>query len=419
MKEQRPLLIAILISSFLGPFLSSAINVALPQISDDLSMNATELTWVNMSFLLASAAFMIPLGKIADRVGRKLIFVLGNLIVLITALFCLFVDDSFVFLSLRFFQGLGSSMMFVTSMAIITAAFPKEKRGKYIGIAVTAVYLGLSAAPFLGGIFISVFNWKSLFIITITNSLLVIVLMALHKGKDWKDEHKKPFDLIGSFVFVIFMFMFMYGFAHLAEDILSQVICGVGAGGLLLWVIIEYKQENPIFDVRFFGSNRVFAFSNLAALINYASTFAVAFLLSLYLQEVRGLDPKETGTVLLIQPVVMAIFANIAGRLSDKHPQHILASSVMTLSAIGIALLFFVGEESSYVLIYTALVVLGMGFGLFSTPNTHAVMNTVEPKKFGMASASISTMRISGQMISMGLAALFINWLIGSEDITA
>ncbi|MBN2729289.1 MAG: MFS transporter [Bacteroidales bacterium] len=417
MKEQRPLLIAILISSVLGPFLSSAMNVALPQISDDLNMNATELSWVNMSFLLASAAFMIPLGKIADRVGRKAIFILGNIIVLITAIFCVTVSDSFVFLSLRFIQGIGSSMMFVTSMAIITSAFPKEQRGKYIGFAVTAVYLGLSAAPFLGGIFITIFDWKSLFIITIINSVIVILLMMLHKGKDWKEERKMRFDITGSVVFVIFMTLFMYGFAHLIDDTLSQILCGTGAAGLVLFVVIEFQQKNPVFDVRFFASNRVFAFSNLAALINYACTFAVAFLLSLYLQKSRGLNPKDTGLILVIQPIIMAIVANIAGRLSDKYSQRLLASMGMMLSAIGIALLFFVQIDSSFTLIYVALFVLGIGFGLFSTPNTHAVMNAVEPKQFGMASASISTMRISGQMISMGLAALFINWLLGSAKI--
>ncbi len=418
MKNNQALLIAIIISSVLSPFLSSAINVALPQISAELGMTASELSWVNMSFLLASAAFLVPLGKIADHLGRKKMFLIGNGVVLLTSIACIAVDNTFAFLALRFVQGIGSAMMFVTATAIITSAFPRESRGKYLGYNVTAVYLGLSAAPVLGGFFIELFDWHSLFIISIINSIVVVVLVLFHQGDDWKESRKTPFDYLGSIVYIVFMTLLMYGFSHITS-FESQIMAAIGALGIVGFILYEYRIPNPVFDVKFFGSSRVFAFSNLAALINYAATFGVGFLLSLYLQYTRGLNPGQTGAILMVQPVVMAIAANISGRLSDKYESRILASLGMLISAIGIGMLFFITIDTPFSFFYGALAVLGLGFGLFSTPNTHVVMNSVEPARFGMASASISTMRTSGMMISMGLATLFINWIIGAQKISS
>ncbi|MPM10345.1 Riboflavin transporter RibZ [bioreactor metagenome] len=417
MRNQRLLLIAIIISSVLSPFLSAAMNVALPMLSSDLGMNASELSWVNMSFLLASAAFCIPLGKIADRIGRRQIFLLGNIVVLLTSGACLLAQETYFFLSLRFLQGIGSSMMFVTATAIITSAFPKESRGKFLGYNVTSVYIGLSAAPVLGGFLIQYFNWHSLFYITIINSIAVIFMLLFYKGEDWKEQNKEPFDYIGSVLYIVFMSLLMYGFANITHGF-AQIMTATGAIGIIGFIVYEYKLKQPVFDVRFFASSRRFAFSNLAALINYAATFAVGFLLSLYFQYSRGLSPGATGAILMIQPVIMAVTAIISGRLSDKYDSRILASSGMLLSAIGIGMLFFINDETSLGFILAALSVLGLGFGFFSTPNTHSVMNSVEPRQFGMASATISTMRISGQMISMGMAALFISWIIGAQKVT-
>jgi len=418
MRNQRLLLIAIIISSVLSPFLSAAMNVALPQLSKDLGMNAAELSWVNMSFLLASAAFCIPLGKMADRIGRRKMFIIGNYIVLLTSAACIFAQETYFFLALRFIQGIGSSMLFVTGTAIITSAFPKESRGKFLGYNVTAVYIGLSAAPVLGGFLIEFLSWHSLFYVSIINSIIVVVLMHFYHGDDWKMGRNEPFDWIGSIVYIVFMSLLMYGFANIIHPE-ALIMTTIGAIGVVGFVLYEYRRTHPVFDVRFFGSSRRYAFSNLAALINYAATFAVGFLLSLYFQYTRNLSPAATGAILMIQPVVMAVSATISGRLSDKYDSRILASSGMLLSAIGVGMLFFANAETPHEFFYTALAILGIGFGFFSTPNTHSIMNSVEPPQFGTASATLSTMRISGQMISMGMAALFISWLIGAQKVNA
>ena len=416
MPNQRLLLIAIIISSVLSPFLSAAMNVALPQLSRDLGMNAAELSWVNMSFLLASAAFCIPLGKIADRIGRRKVFIAGNYIVLATSIACIFAQETYFFLALRFIQGIGSSMLFVTGTAIITSAFPKESRGKFLGYNVTAVYIGLSAAPVLGGFLIEFLSWHSLFYVSIINSAIVVLLLHFYKGEDWKTGANARFDWTGSVIYIVFMTLLMYGFANITQ-LEAQIMTALGAAGIIAFVAYEYRLQHPVFDVKFFASSRRYAFSNLAALINYAATFAVGFLLSLYFQYTRGLSPAATGAILMIQPVVMAVSATISGRLSDKYDSRILSSAGMLLSAIGVGMLVFSNAETPHGFFYAALAILGLGFGFFSTPNTHSVMNSVEPPQFGTASATLSTMRISGQMISMGMAALFISWLIGAHRV--
>ena len=416
MKNQRLLLFSIVLSSILSPFLSAAMNVALPQLSADLKMNAAELSWVNMSFLLASAAFCIPLGKIADHIGRRKIFIIGNYIVLITSAACIFIYNSGFFLIIRFIQGIGSSMLFVTGTAIITSAFPKESRGKFLGYNVTAVYIGLSAAPVLGGVLIEFFTWHSLFYVSIINCLIVLGLMHFYSDMDWKMDNKERFDFIGSAIYVVFMSLLMYGFANIIHTY-ALILTIVGLIGIIGFILFELKIKYPVFDVRFFKSNRRYAYSNLAALINYAATFEVGFILSLYFQYTRNLSPAETGAILMIQPAVMAIFATFSGRLSDKYDSRILSSLGMLISAFGVGMLAFTSCETPMQFFFVALVILGLGFGFFSTPNTHSVMNSVNPEQFGTASATLSTMRISGQMTSMGMATLFISWIIGSQKV--
>ena len=243
-------------------------NVALPQLSADLKMNAAELSWVNMSFLLASAAFCIPLGKIADHIGRRKIFIIGNYIVLITSAACIFIYNSGFFLIIRFIQGIGSSMLFVTGTAIITSAFPKESRGKFLGYNVTAVYIGLSAAPVLGGVLIEFFTWHSLFYVSIINCLIVLGLMHFYSDMDWKMDNKERFDFIGSAIYVVFMSLLMYGFANIIHTY-ALILTIVGLIGIIGFILFELKIKYPVFDVRFFKSNRRYAYSNLAALINF------------------------------------------------------------------------------------------------------------------------------------------------------
>jgi len=414
---RRLVLFAILITSFINPFLGAAINVALPAISEDFSLGAIGISWVSMAFLLSSAVFLVPLGKLADIKGRKRIFFIGNIIIAVSSILCALSTTGNMLILLRAVQGIGSAMVFGTGIAIITSVYPPTERGKAIGFTVTAVYIGLSLAPFLGGILTQYLGWRAIFYVTVPFEVLVIWIIWRYIKTEWADARGEKFDISGSLIYLISMSAFMFGFSRLPE-LSAIVLAAAGLSGLVGFSLLEMKLESPIFNMRLFASNRLFAFSNLAALINYATTFAITFLLSLYLQYIKGLSPRDAGMILITQPVLMAIVASISGRLSDKYEPRILASAGMGVLVAGLLMLTFLSADTSLTRLVMILAIVGFGFGLFSSPNTNAIMGSVDRKFLGVASATVGTMRLTGQMMSMGIATLILQLFIGNQPIS-
>ncbi len=236
--------------------------------------------------------------------------------------------------------------------------------------------------------------------------------------EEWADAKGEKFDLGGSILYVFSMSAFMYGFSRLPE-VPAIVLVAVGLLGLIAFVILEMRLKYPVFNMVLFSSNRLFALSNLAALINYATTFAITFLLSLYLQYILGMSPRDAGMILITQPVLMAIVASISGKLSDTRDPRILASIGMAIIVVGLIMLTFLTETSSITYLVVILAVVGFGFGMFSSPNTNAIMGSVHKKYLGLASATVGTMRLTGQMMSMGIATLILQIFLGNRAISA
>ncbi len=416
--SRRLILILIIITSFINPFLGAAINIALPTISQEFSMGAVGMSWVAMAFLLSSAVFLVPLGKLADIKGRKLIFLTGNIIITATSILCAFAQSGGMLIGLRALQGIGSAMVCGTGVAIITSVFPPRERGKAIGITVTAVYIGLSLAPFLGGILTQYLGWRSIFYVTIPFGILVVWITRKFIKEEWADAKGEKFDLPGSIIYLLSMSAFMFGFSRMPETS-AIILLLAGLLGLVGFTLMEMKVKFPVFNILLFTSNRLFAFSNLAALINYATTFAITFLLSLYLQYVQGLSPRDAGMILITQPVTMAIVASISGRLSDIYDPRILASTGMGIIVGGLVMLTLLTEQSPISYMILILAIVGFGFGMFSSPNTNAIMGSVDKKYLGIASATVGTMRLTGQMMSMGIATLILQIFIGNKPISA
>jgi len=418
-KTSRSLILfVVILTSFINPFLGAAINIALPSISEEFSLGAVRMSWVAMAFLLSSAVFLVPLGKLADIKGRKRIFFIGNIIIALSSVFCALSPSGGMLILFRAIQGIGSAMVFGTGVAIISSVYPPKERGKAIGITVTSVYIGLSLAPFLGGILTQYLGWRSIFYATVPFELLVIWITWRYIKEEWADAKGEKFDLSGSVIYLFSMSAFMFGFSRLPE-LSAIVLAALGLLGLIGFVIHEMKLISPIFNIRLLSSNRLFAFSNLAALINYATTFAITFLLSLYLQYVLGLSPRDAGMVLIAQPIMMAIVASISGKLSDKYDPRILSSIGMGVIVGGLIMLSFLTEHSGITYLVVILAVVGFGFGMFSSPNTNAIMGSVDRKYLGVASATVGTMRLTGQMMSMGIATLILRVFIGNNPISS
>jgi len=416
--ERRTVLIIATLAAFLTPFMGSAVNIALPSIAAEFALDAVSLSFVASSYLLGTAMFLVPFGRCADIYGRKRIFTLGVAVFTASALLSALATSGLQLILFRFIEGLGSAMIYGTGVAMITSVFPPHERGRALGINVTAVYVGLSIGPFLGGYLTGFLTWRSIFLTNIPLGIYIVYQIRRHLTKEWADARGERFDIVGSVFYSAMLLSVMYGFSHLPE------IGGVAAivAGVLLSVVFyawETRTPDPVLDIPLLASNRAFAFSNLAALINYGATFAVGFLLSLYLQVVRGFDPGTAGLVLITQPVIQALFAAPAGRLSDRIEPQYVASAGMALTAVGLALLTFLTPVTPIGYIVASLVLLGFGFALFSSPNTNAVMTSVDRSLYGVASGMLATMRTTGMMFSLGFVTVIFAVFIGTTQIGA
>jgi EmrB/QacA subfamily drug resistance transporter len=409
-------LLAATIASFFTPFMGSSVNIALPSIGLDFGADAIILNWVTNGFLLAAAIFAVPFGRVADIHGMKKIFTYGIILFTVASLLCALSPDSFTLIGSRILQGIGSAMIFVTGLAIISSVYPPHHRGKAIGINVAAVYVGLSFGPVLGGLMTQYLGWRSLFLLMIPFGLLVTAIVFWKLNDEWAASRGEKFDFVGSILYSLMLFLVMYGFSSLPQmDGWAMLILGVaGFFAFLRW---ELKTKSPVFNVRLF-KNTAFTFSSLAALINYSATFAVTLLLSYYLQYIKGLEPQTAGLILVAQPIIMAITAPIAGRMSDCFDARLIATTGMATVTLALFTLTFIDGNTPLNDIIIGLGVLGLGFGLFSSPNTNVIMGSVERRFYGVASATVSTMRLIGQTMSIGIATLVFSLFIGRVQLT-
>jgi EmrB/QacA subfamily drug resistance transporter len=404
-------------ASFLFPFMLSAVNIALPTIGRELSLDAVMLGWIATAYLLSSATLLVPFGRIADIYGRKKIFICGIVILTLSSLFSGMANSATMLISCRVFQGVGGAMLAGTAVALLTTVFPTKERGKVLGINVAATYIGLSLGPVLGGLLTQHLGWRSIFFLGALLGLAVIGVVLWKLKGEWTGAKGERFDLAGSVIYVLGLVALVYGFTLLPALLGVWLIVG-GAIGLSAFTRWEMKTRSPVLDLSLFRNSKAFTFSNLAALINYSATFAVTFLMSLYLQYLKEFNPESAGLILVAMPAMQAIFSPLAGRLSDRIEPRLIASAGMALTTVGLVIFIFLNEGTSLELIIGNLILMGFGFALFSSPNTNAVMSSAPNTAYGVASATLATMRQVGMVLSMGVAMLTFTLYIGRVQIT-
>ncbi|MGI6784931.1 MAG: MFS transporter [Aminivibrio sp.] len=406
------------LTSFLPAFMLSSVNIALPSIQKVYGASAVWLSWVATSYLLSSGVFLVPSGKMGDIWGRKKILSVGLWVFILSSALGPMAPNIVIFLLLRAAQGAGGSLMLTMSMAILTSVFPAAERGKALGVNAASIYLGSSAGPFFGGLIISVLGWPSVFFLNGALSLAALVILKTRVPFEWREGSSRGFDMPGFVIYGTALVAVMYG-ASILPSAPGWVITGGGVALFSSFLRRMLRSEEPLFDVRLFSGNRIFAFSNAAALINYAATYSVSFLLSLYLQYIKALSPREAGLIMVTQPFLQAVLSPYAGRLSDRIEPGLLASGGMFSTASGLLILSFLGWNTPRILVYAALILLGVGFAFFSSPNTNAIMSSVPARFYGAASGSVGTMRVLGQMGSMTLITIIFSVYIGGEQITS
>lgn len=404
------------ISSFITPFMSTSLNLALPIIGKEFSADAILLGWIVTAFLLSTSALLLPIGRISDIYGRKQILLIGLLIFGISSIFGIFSNSINYLIILRIIQGIGSAMIFGTAIAILTSVYPLEERGKALGINIAATYIGLSSGPFFGGILTQYFGWRSIFLISGIIGILAFFATKRYVLNEWCDAKGETFDYSGSIIYAVSLALLVYGFVNILTNgyifILASLLFGI------LFIKRELRIKHPVLNLKLIFENLAFSMSNLAALLNYGATYAVSFLISFYLQSLRGFSPQDAGIILLTQPLIQAIFSPITGKLSDRIEPRILASIGMAITGLGLFLFTFIQIDTNIYSIVLNLILVGLGFAIFSSPNTNAIMSSVEKKFAGIASAMLATVRILGQMGGMAIITVLIAFYVGNNPIS-
>lgn len=413
---KRSVLTVTAFASFLTPFMGSSINLALPSIGDEMGVNAVTLNWIVSSYMLTTSILLLPAGRIGDIMGRKKIFTAGLVIFTLSMILLSFTPGIRWLIGVRILQGAGGAMMFGTNMAILTSVFPPGERGRAMGINVTAVYAGLASGPFLGGILTRYLGWRSIFAFLIPMGIISLILIRRKMKGEWAEARGESFDWQGAVIYGLSIAGLMYGFSKL-PSMQGWVITASGLVLVPLFIMREKGALHPLFDITLISRNRVFAFSSLAALIHYAATSAVGFFLSLFLQYIKELGPRDAGFVLMAWPVTMTLISPAAGKLSDNRNPGVLASTGMAISSAGLVLLCFINEHTSVTFIVAVLVIMGAGFSLFSSPNSNAIMSSVEKRQLGNASGMLGTMRNVGQTFSMAIALMLLALYMGEAKI--
>lgn len=416
MRIHTAALAAASVASFLVPFMMSAVAITLPVVQVELGASAVQLSWVGGSYILALAAILLPVGRLADILGRRRTFVWGTAAFVAFSLCASLAWSVTSLIALRVLQGVGAAMILTTAVAIVTEIYPRGERGRVMGILVACVYLGLSVGPLVGGMTTSLAGWRAVFFLSLPPGLVAWV-MARRIKDEWRPAQGESFDLLGSLLYAAFVVCCVSGLTGLAQPARGLPLLGAALilGGF--FALRSRRIVHPLIDLTLLTANRVFLLSSLATLINYAGTFAVGFLLSLYLQVVKGFTPMHAGLILIVQPVVQSLLSPLAGILADRFNAAWLASLGMALCALGLWALGGVGVQTGLWEIGAILALQGLGFALFASPNMIVVMGSVEPRDYSIASSLVATMRTFGMTLSMGVSAVVFGFLLHDRPV--
>lgn len=414
-KEQLTTIFVVITTAFITTFTGSALTLAVPAIGRYFGVSAGFVGWLVTAYTLVVAAFSVPWGRIADLTGRKRILVIGLIVFTATSAICYFASSMWMLIIFRGIQGIGAAMIFSTNTAILISAFSSKERGRILGMSVAATYVGLSAGPAIGGFMNHNFGWRSIFILVGVIAMIALAAAWRALPSDRKNEGKQDFDIAGIILFIAMIVMMMYGLSAITGGLIPVIITAAGLLLAVMFVRHELKVKSPVVQVRMFSHNIAYSFSNLAALMNYGATFAITYLLSIYLQVVMGYSSQAAGLILIVQPALMAILSPRAGKLSDRISPFKLASAGMGLCAAGVLICAFLETGSTLAMVIVALAVTGIGFAMFSSPNTNAVMACVEKQDYGVASSILATMRSVGHTLSMVIVTIVVNLYMGSQ----
>jgi len=447
MHQKWLILASVACGTFMATLDSSIVNVALPSITAEFHTGIAHSRWVVIAYLFSITGLLLLFGKLADVLGRKLVFNLGYVIFTIGCLCCGMSRDISQLILSRGLQGFGAAMLMANGPAIIATAFPPNERGKALGTLAMVVSAGLAMGPSIGGFLVKFVGWPSIFFINIPFGILGTILVqkymptciGLNAKTDpliFERERALPlsvrlqvyasklryFDWLGAFMWMFIQFG--YSLAIDRENVLGlagplQRLVSFGSIGLLLLFLVwELSVHEPVLDLSLFRS-RAFLVLNLSGLFQFVAISGITLLLPFYFQNVRGLHPHEVGLIMTAVPMTIFFVAPISGRLSDKYGSRALSTFGLALICASIAALAIPGtglSSSNPNAILINLVFIGCGVGLFQSPNNNAIMGAVKPESLGVASALLATVRNLGLVTGVALSTSLLMHFYGEHS---
>lgn len=413
-------LVTVCIAQFMAPFMLTAVGVALPSLGRELGATAMQLGLIEQLYVVSMAMGMLAFGRYGDIAGQRRVLLPGLAVFTVMTCSLGFTRSVEMVAFQRFLQGIGACMMLSGSLALVAAAYPPELRGRKIGIVSAFTYAGLSVGPVLGGYVTGHFGWRYVFLMSAPLGIAATGLCLFGMREGPRNASGERMDWRGGAFYAVSVGLFMLGAAHARELPLGPAMLGGGLLGLAIFLRLQARTRCALLDMHLLASNRFFTLSCLAALGNYAATFGITFLMSLYLQYAKGFSPRMAGFVLLFQPILQMVASPIAGRLTERIPADKLATVGMLISSAGLfAAAATLSTTTPLWLLIVLLAVIGAGFGIFITPNSTAIMGSVQKRQFGLASGMIAAMRTLGMAVSMTAVTLIFSLLMGKATITA
>ncbi len=410
------LITAVCLTQFCTSFMGSSLNVAVAALASDFGVEPQSITWVINLFTTMCAAFLLCATAVAERFGYRRTYSTGLALAATSCLLMALCPNYELMLIGRALQGLVFSLIFCTSFAILVSNISKEKRAVGIGLATASVYCGLSLSPVIAGLVIDFFSWRGIFLIAACGLSTAFKLSCRIKKDEPQFKRTKFFDLSLSFAG---LFMILISLSLLSFGNIVLVLSAVGVLTFAYFLLRQSRQKNPLLSVTLFRDNQDLRWALVASYFNYMSNFSLTFLLALHIQYVLGLSASMTGILLLIQPITMMLLSVFSGKLSAIINVQVMTLIGMALITLAFVMLAFLNADSSLIYMLSGQFICGVGFGLFSAPNTNIVMSSVQKEKFALVSALQSLTRTAGQASSMAAATWllthFIDTAVGSS----
>lgn len=409
-------LFIILAGSFFSPLLMNSSTLAIPAIADDMQFTATIVSWFTLVQVLATACFVLPAGKLADRFGRRKMFIIGMAVCCLACFIGGLAFNGYLILFARALQGIGASLIFASAIALLVSVPPENQKAKVMGIYISVIYVGVVAGPLFGGFVLQSFDWRWVFLIPGFVFLGLTTVGALFMNWERYGDRNTRLRALDVSLYVSALLLLAFGMFD-AGSVLGQSLIVIGGFSFAAFCWFQTKRKDPLLQVKLFTESRTYTILGLAHFLTYIGIYALPFTLTLFLQYLKDIDPQTTGFILLAQALCTAIIAPFGGFLADRFRPRYLIISGAIIFVSGCGLLATLSPASPAFVVVIAISLIGASVGIMDPPILSATMATVSDDLLGSASATLNGLRTVGGFIGIGLVSYLMGFHLGDVTI--